>query len=497
VFLDDGGDVTNNASASISGAWFGAFITGASGTIANSGSISATKYGGAIIGSGGSITNAASGSIIGGTNGAYVSSGGTVTNSGKISASGAGADFALGGSLINHTGGSIMGGSFGIFSTGAAATITNDGLVTGTHGIGLENGGQLTNHAGAVISGTTAGVFSQGGSATVFNAGIISGTASAGAALDIEAGGNVSNASSGSITGGAFGVFVTGGAATVANAGSITGIGNIGLDLSSGGNVSNAADGSIAASSIGVAVYGSGGTITNAGTISGAFAAVDFSNSANNLLVAIPGAVFNGDVLAGSGANTLELAQGEGASVGSIGGVGSSFTGFGSVAADSGANWTLTGSDTVGTVLNDGTLAVATGGSLDVTTEIDPASAGLFELNSGASLEIAADAGSANQIAFLAPSEAIIDAASLFGTNVGQSNYTGPLIEDFGAGDSIDLKDIASAGITLNYTSATGLLQVASGGTDVASLLFRNPSLGVGAFHPADDGFGHTVITLS
>ena len=60
-------------------------------------------------------------------------------------------------------------------------------------------------------------------------------------------------------------------------------------------------------------------------------------------------------------------------------------------------------------------------------------------------------------------SETIIDKASLFGTNVGHPNYAGPLLLNFGAGDSIDLKDVASAGVSLNYTSSTGLLQVSSG----------------------------------
>jgi hypothetical protein len=72
---------------------------------------------------------------------------------------------------------------------------------------------------------------------------------------------------------------------------------------------------------------------------------------------------------------------------------------------DSGGSWTLTGRNTVGTVLNNGTLAIASGDSLDVTTAIDPASTGLFNLNSSALLEIAADPGTADPISFLAPSE--------------------------------------------------------------------------------------------
>jgi hypothetical protein len=110
-------------------------------------------------------------------------------------------------------------------------------------------------------------------------------------------------------------------------------------------------------------------------------------------------------------------------------------------------------------------------------------------------LEIAANVGSGDRISFLGSSETIVDKASLFGTNVGQQNYAGPLMLNFGAGDSIDLKDIASAGVSLNYASSTGLLQVISGGAAMASLLFQRSSLGGGAFHAFDDGSGHTLIT--
>jgi hypothetical protein len=311
----------------------------------------------------------------------------------------------------------------------------------------------------------------------------------------IEAGGSVTNVAGGSVTGASLGVYITGGGGTVVNFGSIAGTSNIGVDLKAGGSVSNAAGGSISAGGFGVAVYGAGGTVTNAGTIFGSVHAVDFLNVANNRLVVGPGAVFNGDVVAGGGANTLELAQG--ASTGSIGGIGSSFAGFGTVAVDSGANWTLTGSNTAGTMLNNGTLAVGVGGSLNITAAVNPASTGLFVLNTGSLLEIAADVGSGNQLSFLGSSEAIVDKASLFGTNVGQSTYTGPMIENFGIGDSIDLKDIDFAGVSLNYTSATGLLQVASGASNGASLLFQNSTLLAGTFHSADDGSGHTLITIA
>jgi len=144
--------------------------------------------------------------------------------------------------------------------------------------------------------------------------------------------------------------------------------------------------------------------------------------------------------------------------------------------------------------VNNGTLVLGANASLTVTGAIDPTSTGVFQLNSSSLLEIAANVGSGDRISFLGSSETIVDKASLFGTNVGQQNYAGPLMLNFGAGDSIDLKDIASAGVSLNYAGSTGLLQVSSGAA-MASLLFQRSSLGGGAFHAFDDGSGGTLIT--
>jgi hypothetical protein len=499
IDLELGGRVANQAGGTIASTVFGVFVTGGLGTVSNSGSISSSKYAAVDLRVGGSVTNNTGGSISGGTNGVKVEAGGAVTNSGTIrgnSAGSAGVYLTVGGAVTNAVDGTIVGDGFGVFATGAAGTVANSGSISGANGVGLQVGGSLTNSVGGSIVGTSAGVSSHGAAATISNAGIISATPSGGAAVDIETGGSVTNVASGTITGASFGVFVTGGSGTVVNAGSIAGPNNIGIDLSAGGNVTNAAGGSISAGGFGVAVYGAGGTVTNAGTISGSFSSVHFGGStSNNRLVVDPGAVFNGKVDAGGSGNTLELAQG--ASPGSITGIGSSFTGFGTVAVDSGANWTLTGSNSTGTMLNNGTLAVGVGASLNITTAVDPASAGLFVLNNGSLLEIAADVGSGNQLSFLGASEAVVDTAALFGTNVGQSTYTGPLIENFGIGDSIDLKDIGFAGVSLNYTSATGLLQVASGASNVASLLFQNSTLLAGTFQSADDGFGHTLITIA
>ena len=411
IDLADGGGVSNNSTGSISGSNFGVFVTGAAGTLTNVGSITSTKYGGVELVKGGSVTNSAGGSIIGGSAGVYAQTGGpgTVTNSGTIraaSASGAGVALAGGGNITNNPGGSISGGGFGVFTTGTVATLSNSGSISGSHGVGFEAGGNLTNAASASITGQVAGVLSQGGAITLTNAGSITANAAGGAGADIEAGGSIANLAGATISGSAFGVFFTGGS----------------------------------------------GTVTNAGTISGGSYAIDFAGSGTNRLVVDPGAVFVGQVTGGSGTSTLELASGTGA----IGGVGTgSFNHFQVLAIDAGATWTLSGANIAPTVLDKGTVSVA--GSLDVSTAIDPSSSGLFQLGSGAVLEVAAATGSATQIDFQgSTSELIVDNAALFGTNVGTASYAGPQLQQFAAGDEIDLKNFSSGRRDVQLQPADG-----------------------------------------
>lgn len=166
-----------------------------------------------------------------------------------------------------------------------------------------------------------------------------------------------------------------------------------------------------------------------------------------------------------------------------------------------GSTLNVTGAESIPNLLDNGTVAIASGGSLDVSSAVDPSSSGVFQLMTKASLEIASILGT-DKIQFVgsAPTneQLTIDSTANFGTHVGTSSYAGPLLENFAAGDIIDLKDIASAGLGFAYSAASGDLQLTgSGGNALATLAFQNSTLGAGTFHTVSDGAGGTLITHS
>jgi hypothetical protein len=246
------------------------------------------------------------------------------------------------------------------------------------------------------------------------------------------------------------------------------------------------------------AVFMQGGTL-NAGSVtvdSGAlmigYGTVNGTDTINGTVVSSGGTLdITGNV---TGSGTLTVGSG------TIDSSGSSVS-IGSASVNAGSGWTVSGADSIANLTDNGTITVASGGSFDVSSALDPASTGSFQLTTKGSLEISTILGTGTKIQFLGASQAnklIIDSATKFGTNAGAASYAGPLLEGFTVGDIIDLKDIANTGLGLNYSAASGDLQITgSAGDALATLAFQNSTLGTGTFHATSDSAGGTLITHS
>ncbi len=378
----------------------------------------------------------------------------------------------------------------------------------------------LTITATGAIVPTTKGAYpalsvaSSVSGAIVINQGRIAGPAGLIGASSFPGGDGVDFAASGTLTNSGTIIGGTGGTNTRFFSG---GHGGAGVSLTSTGTIINTGTiiggtggpgGALPTGGFGGAgVFIDSGMLINAGTIiegaAGGLAgtrvgpAVQFGSGAATLVVE-PGAVFTGQIVANAAATDVLVLGGT--TAGTLTGLGTSFANFSSVAVSQNANWTLTGANTVATVVNNGTAAIASGGSLDVSSAVDPTSSGVFQLTGNAALEVATALGTKEKIQFLrgtTGNELIVDKASSFGTNVGSTSYSGALLENFTAGEVIDLKGIASTGLQLAYSTASGDLQITGGGSALATLMFQNSTLGSGTFHTASDDSGGTLVTHS
>src|SRR6266446_1376267 len=426
----------------------------------------------------------------------------TITGSGSVTATASGADAIDGGSgtswSITNSGGIASSLGYGVYLNGTGSGVFNSGSISGQGAVHLVTGGSVTNYSSGTIKATGTTGYSSiagvqiSGSGTVNNYGTIS-AASTGFGVSLDNGGTVTN--SGSITGGEDGVIIQGSTGQINNTGKITATVDDGVSLWAGGSVTNGASASMSGGTYGVEVKGGAGTVTNAGTISGGSYAVYFAySSASNKVVVYPGAVFNGAVSGGQG--TLELASG----VGSISGVSSSgsFRNFQNLAIDAGGAWTLNGvNNSIANVTDNGTLVVT--GSLKISTAIDTSSSGQFQLGvagGSCTLEVASETGSLSQTSFVGDGKLIIDNAGTFGANVGTSSYTGSLLENFAAGDAIQILNFSASGATISLDGATGLAQI-SNGTQKATLDFQTSTLAAGSLQVASDGGAGIYVTLS
>ncbi len=369
-------------------------IEGGAGTVTNFGTISSFEAG--VLESNGNVTNGLgsdrTASISGNYWGVYEDGTSTVTNSGSISGgSREGIFFRAGGGVINNATGQISGALDGIYAKYDAATVTNAGHITGTSGAGvsLTAGGLVTNEAGGVIIGAT-GVGATRVAATIVNSGSIGGT-TANASVYLGAGGSVTNSTGGIIGGQARNGISLLGFGSIANAGTISG--SVGAFLAAGGDVTNSVHGLIIGGTDGVLVNNGNVTVTNSGTISGANYSVKFNLGGSDTLIVDPGAVFLGIVNGSSATSTLVLASA--ASTGTIFGLGTEFAGFQAVTETVGANWTVTGSNSLasttaltvmGTLTDAGNLTVAGAAAVNGTL----ATAGIGKVQLGQGLTLAA-----------------------------------------------------------------------------------------------------------
>lgn len=263
--------------------------------------------------------------------------GGTLTNQGTVSGGGSQTDGGVGasitGSLQNF--GTIQGegGNAGVSLTGA---LINEGLIQGGAGYASSTGGgsfSLAAGAGLIIqgNGTNAGTIIGGDGVGTLGQG--------GNGLELHAG---TFTNTGIIIGGAYGTSAAGASVSglLINNGTIMSElarygdagGNNGVNLAAGTVLNN---GTITCDDNGLAANIYQGTFFNNGMIAGAVFL-----AAPAALIVDPGATFTGAVT-GAGGDSLELAIGNGAT-GTLD-MGGSFSGFGTVAFDAGALWTLGG----------------------------------------------------------------------------------------------------------------------------------------------------------
>jgi hypothetical protein len=318
---------------------------------------------------------------------------GTLTNAGILSSYGA-LTLVPGGVLSNASAGTITASNatavYG--AAGGAATVVNAGVITGnTGGIALDAGGSVTNQSGGAIYGSDEGIVGDGSAVTVVNAGSIVGY---GIGVYLDAGGGITNQSAAAIYGNGYGIFTKSAAVTVVNAGSIAGRAK-GVQLLAGGSVTNQSGGVISSGYDAVLVAYAAVTVVNAGTITGDSDAVKFASGFANRLVIDPGAVFSGKVTGGNAigasyVSTLELASA--GSAGTLSGLGTQFVDFARVTVDAGAQWTLTGANTLaagytltdaGTLTNAGPLSVDSALTLAPGGVLSNASTGTITASDG------------------------------------------------------------------------------------------------------------------
>ena len=339
--------------ATVPGGLYGLYVKGAASGVVITGSdgVSGTTTGTTV--NGGGTENVLAGGVATST---VVNSGGSSLVSGT-----ANNDTVAGGSQTVSSGGvanstTIASGSQTIGS-GGTANGTTINASTQTVLAGGSSIGATVNGGGSVINAGSASGVTLNGGGTLANTGtLVQGSGGLAIAATITSGGTITN--SGTISGAGFAIFSDGGgAASITNSGIIRG--------------SNAA---------GVAInMDGGGTVTNSGTIVGGSAGQAIKGVSH--LILDPGQSIQGAVLGASG-STLELAGNSG----TLAGLGSSYTGFGTIQLDQGQTWTLAGSSSLG---DGATLKLGVGSTLVVSGPLTDATSGTIAFQGDSVLSLA------------------------------------------------------------------------------------------------------------
>ena len=432
VSLSAGSSLTNN----------GTIVGGVGGSGSDSGRPNGAPGAAGVDAASSSLTN--SGTITGGNGGD-----GSYGGAGAGGAGGAGVDLASG-SLTND--GSIIGGKGG--DAGHSNLPGNGGS-----GASLKAGSSLTNN-GTISGGRPgyepdfvafAGVGGIGvdvSHSTLTNHGVITGGSISFAYVGPAGNGvNVTN-----------GLLINDG--TIAGGAALATFGGIGVDLTAS-RLTNS--GTILGGDYETGVlFRGGGTLTNAGLIGGGGVyniadAVDFGTGTSRLIID-PGARFDGNVVAQGSSATLELASA--ASTGTIVGIGTSYSGFGTITVDPGATWLATGS-----VTGSGTIGLRADSEL------------IFYGGVAASSPVR-----------------VISATGMLG--LGDPTDFAPAVYGFRPGDAIDFTTITSASSIIAGVDGSNDLTLTSDGTLLAEIkLDPAQNFSGHIFNTAPDAGTGTVVT--
>lgn len=399
--------------------------------------------------------------------------------------------------------GTLSGAYFGILLR-AGGLVSNTGLITGGRDAVVFYGNASTTINDGTIATTGYGIRVGSGAGTIIN----NGTIEAGSGVELIAGGYVANGKNDVIAGTGYGIrgyspTGFGQTTTIINAGTIRSAYFNAVVLDNDSTIENT--GIISGYFQGV-FLSNGGTIVNSGTIAGRYAAVHFQGGYNNRLVDDPGAVFIGNVFADATGftDTLELASGS--SSGTITGIGSSFTGFTTIAIDAGAHWILAGGNAL-----TGELTIAAGATLADTGALtsqyyvtnnglittDPSTAifggavagtGTIEIGAGSDVTFNASVSSGQKIIF-------DDATGTL--TLGDPSQFSATVYELQPGDTIDFSGIGSAKVASATLGAGNelVLRNAAGGVLAEIRLDPAQNFAHEGFAATSDGAGGTDVT--